>query len=952
MIPELRLLGGAALFGADGRLLAGGAAQPRRIAVLAVLADAWPAAVTRDRLVGLLWPENDDAGARRLLTQALYATRRELGDVVRASGRDVALDADALRVDLLEFRDAIREGDAERASAAYRGPFLDGLHLRDGAEFERWANGVRDETRRRLQAAVEAMVASQARDGHPRDAARWGERLVETAPFDANAVLGVITLWERAGDRGAALAAAAAYERRMREELELEPDPAVQRRIAELRMLEPATDERRAPAPSPAEGPVPPGIGAPPAAEAPASPPVPPRRPARRWTIAAFAVFAVAGALAALVSRGGAPPAAPRPRVVHLGAFEVRGDARAGASVDAALSAIMLANLDGAGGTRLVRASDGATDPSGAPWATLHGTVVVSGDVVRLDASLRRAGGGSRPTDASVSGPRDSLIALAEQLSLQLVPGLYPELEEIVPTSTAGRFRRVSTLRRRMDGELFLRRGEFDSAYAAFRTATEQDSTLGFVWYRRAVAAELAHRGADADESVAAAERHSTSLPERERLLMRGFRLWRGGDARAAERVFRGLVAAQSRDREAWFQFAELAYHAGPLLGRPIDAARDPWRQLVALDSGNYPALMHAVRLEARAGDTVTVRRLLHRAAAIQATSPAALESRVVAAYGVGDPASVSGILDDLPPWSLDFLHATVAGLLERPAAARAIARRMTRPSEADAVRAEGHVALGTLAMARGRRREAWAELDRAARLNPVSAAWMRAYLATLPFVQLPDSVRDDAARRLAAAIASPAAAPLNQQLAVEAAAAGVVEPYLAAQLRLASGRPVGEGALPCAATLAPSTGALCADLSRGLAAEEARRAGDTGKALRALESIEMLVPYQFAARSVLFARSRERFVHAELLAAFGRHDDAYSRFAAVTAASRLDYLYLAPSHLRRGQLRERAGDRAGAARHFRRAVELWRDADPDIAALRDSAAAGLGRVTGARSSR
>ena len=75
MTPELRLLGGAALLAADGRLLAGGAAQPRRLAVLAVLADAWPAPVTRDRLVGLLWPENDEEGARRLLTQGPFAHR-------------------------------------------------------------------------------------------------------------------------------------------------------------------------------------------------------------------------------------------------------------------------------------------------------------------------------------------------------------------------------------------------------------------------------------------------------------------------------------------------------------------------------------------------------------------------------------------------------------------------------------------------------------------------------------------------------------------------------------------------------------------------------------------------------------------------------------------------------------------------------------------------------------
>ncbi|HEX4933963.1 MAG TPA: hypothetical protein VFV33_12330, partial [Gemmatimonadaceae bacterium] len=107
MTAELHLLGGASISGADEQLVSGAAAQPRRIAVLAVLADAWPAPVTRDRLVGLIWPDQDDQGAKRLLTQALYALRRELGDFTRGAGRDVALDADALRVDLIEFRRAL-----------------------------------------------------------------------------------------------------------------------------------------------------------------------------------------------------------------------------------------------------------------------------------------------------------------------------------------------------------------------------------------------------------------------------------------------------------------------------------------------------------------------------------------------------------------------------------------------------------------------------------------------------------------------------------------------------------------------------------------------------------------------------------------------------------------------------------------------------------------------------
>ena len=950
MIPELRLLGGATLIAADGRLVSGAAAQPRRVAVLAVLADAWPAAVTRDRIVGLIWPENDDAGARRLLTQALYSLRSELGDITSVSGRDVALNERALRVDLVELRQALEAGEVDRAAALYRGPFLDGVHLRDAVEFERWSDTVRDEARRRFQAAVEALVTEHAAAGRHREAARWAERLVQTAPFDTTAVLGAIALHERAGDRGGAIAVATSYERRMRDELELEPDPMVRRRIEGLRIVTPP-EEASTSAPAPIE-PATPDVERAPAAPdvALSAPTVAAPRPARhrvRWAGAAAAA-ALVGAVAVARWPQDPPPSPPPPRVVRLERIQVRSDARADASFGAALSAILLANLDGTAGVQIVRADqDSASRPD---WATLRATVVATGDELRLGAELRSAEGGPRSSEVSVRGSRDSLISLAERLSLELLPAFHPELAGTVNADLARSFRRVSMLKLHYAGEDALRRGEFESAYKAFQRVTEQRPDLAWSWYRRAVAAELAHHNDDADESVARAEALEASLPARERALLRGYSRWRAGDIPAADSAFRLLAGSGSNDAEAWFQFGEVTYHGGPLMGRPLDASRDAWQHLVALDSGNFTALMHAIRLESRARDTTAVKALMRRVALTGANSPAARESRVVAAYAVGDPRDVRDLVAQLPDFSLDFLHAVVAGQLERPADAVGIARRMTEPTRPDAVRAEGYVALATLAMAQGRWRDAWRELDRAAPLNPVAAAWWRAYLATLPFVRVPGDVRAAAARDLAAAPTSSAAAPLYLQLAVDAPAAPMVRRYMLEQLRLAGAPVGGDSALAdCTTGSSPSTVALCDDLRLGVAAERARREGRDADALRQLDALRMLVPYQLAARSVFFARTRERFLRAELLFREGRLADAYRWYDGVPHGSRLDYLYLAPAHLRRGQIRERTGDLADAEAHYRRALQLWRDPDPELAGLAQEAAAGLRRVTARR---
>lgn len=110
-----------------------------------------------------------------------------------------------------------------------------------------------------------------------------------------------------------------------------------------------------------------------------------------------------------------------------------------------------------------------------------------------------------------------------------------------------------------------------------------------------------------------------------------------------------------------------------------------------------------------------------------------------------------------------------------------------------------------------------------------------------------------------------------------------------------------------------------------------------------------MKVPYQFAGRSIFFARTRERYLHAELLARAGRLEEAYAWYGAVPNGSWMDYVYLAPTHVRRGQLAERMGRGAVAAGHYRKALELWREPDAELSALRREASEGLARVEGGR---
>jgi DNA-binding SARP family transcriptional activator len=60
----------------DGHRVSGAASQPRRLALLALVAAAGEQGMSRDQLLAMLWPETDEERARKGLNQALYALRR------------------------------------------------------------------------------------------------------------------------------------------------------------------------------------------------------------------------------------------------------------------------------------------------------------------------------------------------------------------------------------------------------------------------------------------------------------------------------------------------------------------------------------------------------------------------------------------------------------------------------------------------------------------------------------------------------------------------------------------------------------------------------------------------------------------------------------------------------------------------------------------------------------
>jgi non-specific serine/threonine protein kinase len=224
--------------------LTGAAAQRRRLAVLAILAEAGPRGITRDKLIGLLWPEVDEARARSALSQALYALKRDSGGEQLVLGYDrLALDPQALTSDLGEFEQAIACEDLPSAAALYAGPFLDGVHLDDAPELEHWLDGVRQRLDRTVERAFERLAIDAESRDDPAAAAGWWRQLSAMDPLKPGPLVRLAEALAKGGDCAGALRHIEHHAQLMREELDAPPSAAVVKVAERLRR---EIDESRA----------------------------------------------------------------------------------------------------------------------------------------------------------------------------------------------------------------------------------------------------------------------------------------------------------------------------------------------------------------------------------------------------------------------------------------------------------------------------------------------------------------------------------------------------------------------------------------------------------------------------------------------------------------------------------------------------------------------------------
>jgi predicted ATPase/DNA-binding SARP family transcriptional activator len=202
-------------------------------ALLAFLAFGRTRDHSRESLIGMLWPDCDEAAGRNSLSASLSALRRDLeplnarvpsGSVVKADRASVGLCADCVSTDVFQFERALRDSETlegaprvaalTRAVELYHGPLLPGFN-------EEW---VAAEQRRLEEAyfrALRRLLVELKKGGETARAIQFAERGVALDPSREEAHRDLIGLYTVVGQISAA-------RRQFRElERQLEADGAV-----------------------------------------------------------------------------------------------------------------------------------------------------------------------------------------------------------------------------------------------------------------------------------------------------------------------------------------------------------------------------------------------------------------------------------------------------------------------------------------------------------------------------------------------------------------------------------------------------------------------------------------------------------------------------------------------------------------------------------------------------
>jgi DNA-binding SARP family transcriptional activator len=226
--------------------MTGVAAEPRRLAILALLAAADDQELSGANLRAWLWPNAEAEVARRLFDEAISILREDLGAEGVLLGTDgLRLNSELISSDVAEFEEAVSEGKLEVAESRYGGPFLDGFHVPGAPLFQHWAVEARAELARKYAQILEQLGRRALERGDHDGSVQWWRKLAGQDPLNPRVTVHLMRALDAVGEREDALRQARMYEALIARALDSPLDHEVIACAAELRKQDTAAPVQR-----------------------------------------------------------------------------------------------------------------------------------------------------------------------------------------------------------------------------------------------------------------------------------------------------------------------------------------------------------------------------------------------------------------------------------------------------------------------------------------------------------------------------------------------------------------------------------------------------------------------------------------------------------------------------------------------------------------------------------
>jgi tetratricopeptide (TPR) repeat protein len=548
-----------------------------------------------------------------------------------------------------------------------------------------------------------------------------------------------------------------------------------------------------------------------------------------------------------------------------------------------------------------------------------------------------------------VDGEPGDVLSLVDLLATRLAADRSAQGGATLTRTAAVTTSSLPALKAYMAGEQAYRAGQYVTAIASFQEAVAADTGFALAFHRLGMAQERIAWEADALRSAELAYLHSSRLSAHDRRFLEAVMAWRRGRTGEGEPKFRAIVQSWPDDAEAWYMLGELVFHGGPLRGRSFVDARAPFSQALFLDPGDLGALYHLMRIAARNGDQAGLDSLSARFYKLSPEGDRTLELRALQALAIGDSAVVDSAVaafGQAPDGTLAIAQWSIAVFAQSIPTAERLARLMTEPARPRDVRAQGHVLLAFLDLARGQLASARGELSAASALRSTESPLMDAWFSALPFVPMTPTELDAARARLTRWDAADTAYQSTHPSAFFSVHNGmrpILKTYLlglldarladavAATARLRELEAVGS---------APGANPLGLELAQGLRAQADLASGQRDSALAVLEALHLEGWYEVTFVSPFYGGALERFTRAELLQARGRNQEALNWYRSLAENSTPELVFLGPATLAQARILKALGRPKDAARFYDRFLDLWRESDPAFKPMLDSARA------------